>query len=65
LHQFYDQIRMLAHARSITARLFTRQEQAQQHCQIGNLGLQFRVVKDWIEVMRERDAVDRLDDTIV
>gem|GEM_PF-3939842 len=27
-----------------------------QHCQIGNLGLQFRVIKDWIELMQERAA---------
>ena len=46
---------MLTHARSVTARLFTREEQAQQHCQIGNLGLQFRVIKDWIEIMQEQE----------
>ena len=55
LHQFYDQIPMLTNARSVSARLFTRQEQGQQHCQIGNLGLQFRVIKDWLETMRERE----------
>ena len=55
LHMFYDQIRMLTSARSVTARLFTRYEQGQQHCQIGNLGLQFRVIKDWLEILRERD----------
>jgi len=56
LHQFYDQIAMLTHARSVTARLFTHEEQGQQHCQIGNLGLQHRIIKDWIEVLRDRDA---------
>ncbi|HET9409067.1 MAG TPA: alpha/beta fold hydrolase [Candidatus Sulfotelmatobacter sp.] len=55
LHQFHDQIGMLTRARSVTARLFTRQEQGQQHCQIGNLGLQFRVIKDWIEIMQEQE----------
>jgi len=54
LHQFYDQIRSLTHARSLTARLFTRQEQAHEHIQVGNLGLQFRVIKDWIEVSQEQ-----------
>jgi len=48
LHQFYDQIRPR------TARLFTRQEQAHEHIQIGNLGLQFRVIKDWIHAMQEK-----------
>ena len=55
LHQFHDQIRMLTNARSLTARLFTRHEQGQQHCQIGNLGLQFRVIKDWLAMLQERD----------
>jgi len=41
LHQFYDQIGMLTNARSLTARLFTREEQGHQHCQIGNLGLRW------------------------
>lgn len=59
LHQFHDQISMLTHARSVTARLFTRQEQAQQHCQIGNLGLQFRVIKDWIDIMQEHEEMTR------
>ena len=59
LHQFHDQIAMLTCARSVTARLFTRQEQGQQHCQIGNLGLQFRVIKDWIEIMQEQEKADR------
>jgi hypothetical protein len=49
LHQFYDQIRSLSQVRSLTARLFTRQEQAQNHVQIGNIGLALRVITDWIE----------------
>jgi alpha-beta hydrolase superfamily lysophospholipase len=56
LHQFYDQIRALTHARSLTARLFTRQEQAHEHIQVGNLGLVYRLIKDWIDVMHERDS---------
>ena len=59
LHQFYDQIGMLTNARSLTARLFTREEQGHQHCQIGNLGLQHRVIKDWIEIMREQEQADK------
>ncbi len=55
LHQFYDQIRMLTDARSLTARLFTREEQGHQHCQIGNLGLQHRVIRDWLEIMQEKE----------
>ncbi len=52
LHQFYDQIRSLSRVRSLTARLFTRKDQAQNHCQIGNIGLSLRVIVDWIESMQ-------------
>ena len=48
VHQLPDQIATLTHVRSLTARLFTRMEQAQNHCQIGNMGLAFRVILDWI-----------------
>jgi hypothetical protein len=34
--------------RSLTARLFTRAEQAQNHVQVGNMGLAFRTMIDWM-----------------
>jgi hypothetical protein len=49
VHQLPDQIVTLTHVRSLTARRFTRAEQAQNHCQVGNMGLAFRVMIDWIE----------------
>ena len=49
VHQLTDQITTLTHVRSLTARLFTRAEQAQNHVQVGNMGLAFRVIIDWIE----------------
>jgi pimeloyl-ACP methyl ester carboxylesterase len=49
VHQLPDQIATLKHVRSLTARLFTRAEQAQNHCQVGNMGLAFRVTIDWME----------------
>jgi pimeloyl-ACP methyl ester carboxylesterase len=49
LHQLPDQIATLTHVRSLTARLFTRAEQAQNHCQVGNMALAFRVIIDWME----------------
>jgi hypothetical protein len=49
VHQLPDQIVTLAHVRSLTARLFTRAEQAQNHVQVGNFGLAFRVIVDWME----------------
>ncbi len=54
LHQFYDQIRLLSHVHSLTARLFTRQEQAQNHYHVGNIGLSLQVMTDWIESIQSR-----------
>jgi pimeloyl-ACP methyl ester carboxylesterase len=51
LEQFYRQIEALKHVRSLTARLFTRAEQAQNHCQVGNLELALDVIIDWIELI--------------
>jgi alpha-beta hydrolase superfamily lysophospholipase len=48
VHQLPDQIATLAHVRSLTARLFTRAEQAQNHCQTGNMGLAFRTIINWM-----------------
>ncbi len=47
--QWYDQIKMLGNARSITARLFTRRECAQNHCQVGNYGLALRTIVGWLD----------------
>ena len=54
--QWYDQIRMLGNARSITARLFTRSECAQNHCQVGNYGLALRTIVSWLDGMLLGDA---------
>ncbi len=55
-HQFYDQSATLTNVRSLTARLFTSYEQAQNHCQVGNFGLAFRTVIEWVESLQVRDA---------
>jgi len=52
LEHFYRQIEALKNVRSLTARMFTRAEQAQAHCQVGNLGLAVNVIVDWIESRR-------------
>jgi len=59
VHQLPDQIATLTNVRSLTARLFTRAEQAQNHCQVGNMGLAFRAVLDW---MADREATERRSD---
>ena len=53
LEQFYWQIEALKNVRSLTARMFTRAEQAQNHCQVGNLGLAIDVITNWIEFTRQ------------
>ena len=52
IEQWHDQIRMLKNARSITARLFTRRESAQNHCQVGNYGLALRTIVNWLDEMQ-------------
>ncbi|MBN2431813.1 MAG: alpha/beta fold hydrolase [Acidobacteria bacterium] len=47
LHE--QQVRRLTAARSVTERVFTRDEHAHNHCQMGNLGLALRVMAEWID----------------
>lgn len=44
-----EQVRRLTAARSVTERVFTRAEHAQNHCQIGNLPLALEMMREWIE----------------
>ncbi len=48
VNELPDQIATLTHVRTLTARLFTRVEQAQNHCQVGNYGLAFRTIVGWM-----------------
>jgi len=43
------QVKALTNAKSVTARVFTKEENAQNHCQIGNLGLAMDAMLKWIE----------------
>jgi hypothetical protein len=43
------QVRALTNARSVTSRVFTKEDNAQNHCQIGNIGLKLDVIIKWIE----------------
>jgi pimeloyl-ACP methyl ester carboxylesterase len=49
LHQFYEQLALLINARSVTGQIFTRADQAQSHCQIGNLGVAVSQILSWVE----------------
>lgn len=43
------QVDALINARSITERVFTREDQAHNHCQIGNVGLALDVILEWLQ----------------
>jgi pimeloyl-ACP methyl ester carboxylesterase len=49
LAQLFDQLPLLTNARSVTAQIFTRADQAQSHCQIGNLGLAVSQILSWVD----------------
>jgi len=48
LKMHHLQVAALTQARSITERIFTAEEQAQNHCQVGNMGLALEVMAEWI-----------------
>ena len=54
LHQLGDQLLTLTDVRSVSARVFTETEQAQNHCQIGNTGLAIKVILDWLDAVGGR-----------
>jgi pimeloyl-ACP methyl ester carboxylesterase len=53
LEHFHRQARALTNVRSFTGRIFTAEESAHAHCQIGNLGLALRVMLDWVDERTE------------
>ncbi len=56
LTQLTDQITTLTAARSVTARVFTRDEQAQNHVQVGNIALSVQVILDWLDSIGKRHS---------
>ena len=54
LAQLERQRRALVNARSVTERIFRREEHAASHCQIGNFPLVLDVITDWIRSVRAR-----------
>jgi pimeloyl-ACP methyl ester carboxylesterase len=51
LHQLYQQAEALTNVRSLTTRVFTRAEQAQNHVHVGNIGLSLRFIANWLDSM--------------
>jgi len=43
------QVKALVNAKSVTDGIFTKEEHAQNHCQIGNIGLALDTMVNWIE----------------
>ena len=58
LQMLPDQLMTLTAARSVSARVFTETESAQNHCQIGNMGVALKVILDWLDETggRKREA---------
>ena len=56
LQMLPEQLMTLTAARSVTARVFTEAESAQNHCQIGNMGLALKVIFDWLDATGGRTA---------
>ncbi|GAB4378569.1 MAG: alpha/beta hydrolase [Elainellaceae cyanobacterium] len=54
LPQLYRQAEALTNARSLTTRVFTRAEQAQNHVHVGNLGLSLRFITNWLDYMIQK-----------
>ena len=55
-HQLWRQARNLTNARSLTLRVFTAREHAQNHCQVGNVGLALEVVREWLDFQNDRHS---------
>ena len=45
---FHKQMEALINTRSLTGRIFTEHEQAQSHCQIGNIDLAIHYIQSWL-----------------
>ncbi len=56
IEHFHRQARALTNVRSFTGRIFTAEESAHTHCQIGNLGLAMRVILEWVGERTESRA---------
>jgi len=43
------QVSALRNAKSVSERIFTEKDHAENHCQIGNIGLALEVMEKWLE----------------
>ncbi len=54
---YHLQVAALKNARSVTACIFTRAEGGQNHCQVGNLGLALDTMFDWLDKVKDKQAI--------
>ncbi len=59
------QVALLSNTRSLTDRVFTREESAQNHCQIGNVGLALETMATWIRTTTDPGRTSVKRDTLV
>jgi pimeloyl-ACP methyl ester carboxylesterase len=48
LKEYHNNMNGLPNARSVTGRIFTAEEHAQNHCQVGNIKLALDVILQWV-----------------
>jgi len=58
ISQFYRQAEALTNVRSLTTRLFTAQDHAQAHCQVGNLRLVLDYMRSWMDFQLTQRGVN-------
>ncbi len=44
----FMQVKALTNPKSVTERIFATEDYAQNHCQVGNIGLALDVISKWI-----------------
>jgi pimeloyl-ACP methyl ester carboxylesterase len=49
---YYKQLKALKNSKSVTGRIFTRADKAENHCGIGNIRLPLEVMVEWLEQKR-------------
>lgn len=49
------QLKALVNARSVTGRIFSKKENADNHCQIGNIGSALQTMTERIESVKNRN----------
>ena len=51
LRMFYKQFQALKNAASVTGKIFTKEETAQNHCHVGNIKLSLDFIINWLDFM--------------